>query len=128
MESAVRDMEKVGQRLGTFRKISYFCPQKHRGHGSMCTYYIDVQTEDSTRLNLVNLTMKSRIHLFEATTVPRKGMDCFDYIPTSGQYQSLTEWIWKKIGCVLLLCLNLESNTCLTKIFVSHERNNMSSL
>ncbi len=42
MESAVRDMEKVGQRLGTFRKISYFCPQKHRGHGSMCTYYIDV--------------------------------------------------------------------------------------
>lgn len=35
MESAVRDMEKVGQRLGTFRKISYFCPQKLRGLRSM---------------------------------------------------------------------------------------------
>ena len=72
MESAVRDMEKVGQRLGTFRKISYFCPQKHWSHDSMRTYYNDVETDGSTRLNLVNLTLKSRIYLFEATPVPAR--------------------------------------------------------
>ena len=72
MKTAVHDMEKKGQRLGTFKKISYFCPQKHRSHDSMRTYYNDVETDGSTRLNLVNLTLKSRIYLFEATPVPAR--------------------------------------------------------
>ena len=92
MGTAVHDMEKVGQRLGTFRKISYFCPQKHWSHDSMRTYYNDVETDGSTRLNLVNLTFFEVENIsVRSNACTRKGMDCFDYIPTSRRYQSLTE-------------------------------------